>query len=508
MLSDFLIGLQNAVHPMNLLIMSLALAGGIVIGTLPGLTATMGVALLVPLTFGMDPASGLLMLGAMYCGAIYGGANSAILINTPGTPSAVCTTFDGYPLTKQGKADDALFTALVSSVIGGVIGTIFLMVATQPLALISLKFGSPEYFWMAIFGLTIISSLAEGNMIKGLLGGVLGLILATIGIDPVTGHTRFTFGFSALTGGISLIPAMIGFFSFAQVLTLVDEDQKYITEYTPSKGVVSRIFGKLWKDCKTNLMRSSLIGTFVGILPGAGGNIASFVAYNEQKRWSKNPEIYGTGAIEGVVASESSNNATVSSSLIPLLALGVPGSPVAAVLLGGLLIHGLRPGAKLFIESGDIAYTFIIGLVVANLLMLVVGFLGMKAFAKVLDVPSHYIATIVIVLSFIGSYAINNNLFDIVVMIVCGIVGYLGLKIGIQPGPLVLGLILGTMAEEGFSLSLLMSKAQGGIFNTFVGRPISAVIILLCILSIVSPIYMRMKKKKATNDVINESMGG
>ncbi|MDK2824803.1 MAG: putative tricarboxylic transport rane protein [Clostridia bacterium] len=496
MLADFLTGLQNALHPLNLLIMSLALAGGIAIGTLPGLTATMGVALLVPLTFGMDPASGLLMLGAMYCGAIYGGANSAILINTPGTPSAVCTTFDGYPLTKQGRADEALFTALVSSVIGGIIGTIFLMFAAQPLALVSLKFGSPEYFWLAIFGLTIISSLSEGNMVKGLLGGALGLLLATIGIDPVTGHTRFTFGFRPLIEGVTLIPAMIGFFSFAQVLSLVDEDQKYIAEYSPIPGVIGKVFSKLLKDCKNIILRSSLIGTFVGILPGAGGNVASFVAYNEAKRWSKNPDIYGTGAIEGVAASESSNNATVSSSLIPLLSLGIPGSPVAAVLLGGLLIHGMRPGAKLFIETGEVAYTFIIGLVVANLLMLFVGYLGMRIFAQVLNVPSHYITTIVIVLSFIGSYAIRNSLVDVVIMMVCGVLGYLGLKVGIQPGPIVLGLILGTIAEEGFTLSLLMSKAQGSLLSTFVTRPISAFLIFMCILSIVSPIYVRMKKSR------------
>lgn len=494
--ADLLIGLQNALNPMNILIMTLALAGGIAIGTLPGLTATMGVALLVPLTFGMEPGTGLLMLGAMYCGAIYGGANSAILINTPGTPSAVCTTFDGYPLTKKGRADEALFSALVSSVIGGVIGTVFLLFAAQPLALVSLKFGSPEYFWLAIFGLTIISSLSEGNMVKGLLGGTLGLLLATIGIDPVTGHTRFIFGIRPLIEGISLIPAMIGFFSFAQVLSLVDDNQKYIADYSPTKGVVGKVMSKLINDCKNIVLRSSLIGTIVGILPGAGGNVASFVAYNESKRWSKNPEIFGKGAIEGVASSEASNNATVSSSLIPLLSLGIPGSPVAAVLLGGLLIHGMRPGAKLFIETGDVAYTFIIGLIVANLLMLVVGYLGMRLFARVLNVPSHYITTIVIVFSFIGSYAIRNSLVDVVVMMVCGVIGYLGLKIGIQPGPVVLGLILGAIAEDGFTLSVLMSKAQGSLFATLVTRPISAFLIFMCILSIVSPIYMNMKKKK------------
>ena len=349
---------------------------------------------------------------------------------------------------------------------------------------------------MAIFGLTILSSLSEGNMIKGLLGGVLGLLLATIGIDPVTGHTRFIFGYRPLIEGITLIPAMIGFFSFAQVLSLVDENQTYLAEYNAKPKLISRVVGYLSKNSKVNLLRSSILGTFVGILPGAGGNVASFVAYNEAKRWSKNPEEFGKGTIEGVVASESANNATVSSSLIPLLSLGIPGSPVAAVLLGGLLIHGLNPGAKLFIEHGDIAYTFIFGLVVANILMLFVGYFGMKLFANVLNIPSNYIATVVVVFSVIGSYAIRNSLFDVVIMIACGIVGFVLLRAGFEPGPITLGLILGAIAEDGFSLSLLMAQASGSMVGTFVARPISAFLIFLCIMAIVSPLYMRMKKSR------------
>ncbi len=493
--ADFITGLLHAISPINLLIMTVAMAGGIIIGTLPGLTATMGVALLVPLTFGMEPASGLLMLGAMYCGAIYGGANSAILINTPGTPSAVCTTFDGYPLTKQGKADDALFTALLASVIGGVIGTIPLLFFTEPLAVASLKFGSPEYFWMAIFGLTIISTLSSGNLIKGLLAGFIGLALATIGLDPVTGYARFTFGFSPLVEGITLIPAMIGFFSFAQVLTLIDENQKYITDYKPTPGIITKITSRLFKTEKINLLRSSIIGTIVGILPGAGGNIASFIAYNETKRWSKHPEKFGTGLIEGITASESSNNATVSSSLIPLLSLGIPGSPVAAVLLGGILIHGMQPGPKLFTETGVVAYTFIIGLIVANLIMLPVGYLIMRLVSKVLTVPSHYITTVVIVLSVIGSYSIRNSVADIWLMVICGILGFFLNKINIESGPLVLGLILGSIAEEGFVQSLLMAKASGSLLGTFVFRPISAVLIAMSILSLFSPLLMKRATK-------------
>lgn len=496
---DFFYGLTHAITPANIVIMALAMFGGIILGTLPGLTATMGVALLVPLTFGMDPATGLLMLGAMYCGAIYGGANSAILINTPGTPSAVCTTFDGYPLTKQGKADDALTTALIASVIGGVVGTIPLLFFTQSLALFSLKFGSPEYFWMAVFGLTIISTLSSGNMIKGLIGGFLGLMLATIGLDPVTGYARFVFGVPQLVEGITLIPAMIGFFSFAQVLTLIDENNKYITEYKASPGVFKRMGRYLLKNDKVNITRSSLIGALVGILPGAGGNIASFMAYNETKRFSKEPEKFGKGAIAGVASSESANNATVSSSLIPLLSLGIPGSPVAAVLLGGLLIHGMQPGPKLFIESGEVAYTFIFGLIVANVIMLPIGFAVMRLVSRVLNVPSHYITTIVITLSIIGSYAIRNSMSDVWLMMICGVFGFFLNKINIEPGPLVLGLILGVIAEVGFAQSMLMANASGSLMGTFVLRPISGVLIAMSILSLFSPWVMKKLQNKASN---------
>lgn len=489
-------GLVQALQPMNLLIMVLSLSGGIMIGALPGLSATMGVALLVPLTFGMEPASGLLMLGAMYCGAIYGGANSAILINTPGTPSAVCTTFDGYPLAKQGRADEALMTALVASVIGGLIGTVFLLVATEPLAQIALKFGSPEYFWMAIFGLTIIASLCENNLLKGLLAAAIGLILATIGIDPITGHERFIFGFRSLIAGISTIPAMIGLFSFTQVLVMVDENAKYLANYQKKKNSMRHTFQTMFQKYKLLLLRSSVLGSIVGILPGAGGNIASFIAYNESKRFAKDAETYGKGAIGGMASSESANNAVVSSSLIPLLALGIPGSPVAAVLMGGLLAHGLTPGTKLFVQSGDIAYTFIVGLFIINILMLFVGALGMRLFVKILNVPSHYVAVVIAVLSVIGSYAIRNSLYDVVIMLISGVVGFVFLKIGIEAGPLVLGLILGSIVEVNFSQALLMSKAAGGLLQIFVFRPICLFFIVLCIISVITPFLSKKRQKK------------
>lgn len=496
MIENIIYGLLQSLNPFNLFIMILATAGGIMIGALPGLSATMGVALLVPLTFGMEPASGLLMLGAMYCGAIYGGSNSAILINTPGTPSAVCTTFDGYPLTLKGKAGDALMTALIASVVGGLIGSIFLLLGTEPLAQIALKFGSPEYFWLAIFGLTIIASLCENNIIKGLFAATIGLLLATIGIDPITGHERFIFGFRDLIAGISTIPAMIGLFSFTQVLVLVDENQNYLAKYNQEKGVMKKTFKTLLSKYKILLFRSSILGSIIGILPGAGGNIASFVAYNESKRFAKDADEYGKGAIGGVASSESANNATVSSSLIPLLALGIPGSPVAAVLMGGLLAHGLTPGMKLFTQAGDITYTFIMGLFIANILLLLLGTIGMKLFVKVLNVPTHYIAVVVAVLSVIGSYAIRNSMYDVLIMLVSGVIGFIFLKLDIEPGPLVLGLILGSIVEVNFSQSLLMSSAAGSWLSVFIFRPVCVVMILLCILSVSSPFISKLLKNR------------
>jgi putative tricarboxylic transport membrane protein len=496
MIDQIFYGLLHSLSIGNLLVMSLAIIGGIIIGTLPGLSATMGVALLVPLTFGMDPATGLLALGALYTAAIFGGANSAILINTPGTPAAIATTFDGYPLTLKGDADRALITALVASVVGGIIGTLFLIFLSEPLANFALRFGPPENFWLAIFGLTIIGSLAGNSLIKGLIGGAFGLLLALIGLDPVTGYPRFTFGIRNLIEGINLLPAMIGFFSIPQVIRMIEKDEKYVASYTEKKGIYKKTIIETLKK-PIILLRSSLIGTFVGMLPGAGGNVASFVAYNESKRYSKTPKEYGKGNIDGVVTSESANNATVSSSLIPLLTLGIPGSPVAAVLLGGLMIHGLRPGAKLFNETGEIAYTFMVGLIIANILLLIIGLWGTKYFVKALSIPIHYLAPIIAVLAVIGSYSIRNSVLDVYVMLACGILGYFAFRVGILPGPIVLGLILGVIAEQGFVLSSIIAKSGTGMVTLFFTRPISIVLIILTALSIFTPFWVARLQRKA-----------
>ncbi|SHE31438.1 putative tricarboxylic transport membrane protein [Desulfofundulus australicus DSM 11792] len=479
-------GLINALQPFNLFLAIAGLTGGIIIGALPGLTATMGVALMVPLTFAMDPASGLIMLGAIYSGAIYGGSNSAILINTPGTPSAVATTFDGWPMCRAGKADEALNTSLIASAFGGLVGTLFLLFLAAPLARLALKFGAPEFFWLCIFGLSTIAAMSTGNVFKGLVSGALGLLVSTIGLDPIEGVPRFTFGYYPLVQGIEVIPAMIGLFSFSQVINLVGSRQKYIADYKPNPGAFMRVVRKLWKDCKMILTRSSIIGTIVGILPGAGGEIASIIAYNESKRWDKNPSRYGTGIVEGLASSESANNATIGGSLIPMLCLGIPGSAVAAVMMGALLVHGITPGFKIFTDSGNLAYTFITSLLLVNVLMVLVGSILIKGTARVLNVPTSYIGVAVVALSIIGSYAIRNSMLDVMIMIFFGLVGYFGSRIGLDTGAMALGIILGPIAEENLAKSLALAGADGSVFKVFFTSPISLILIILTVLSVIT----------------------
>jgi putative tricarboxylic transport membrane protein len=484
--------LVNLTHPLNILFIIVGVGAGIVVGALPGLTATMAIALLVPFTFTMPAVHGLVLLGGIYCGAIYGGCFSAILINTPGTPSAIATTFDGYPLAKKGDAYRAIVTATISSVIGGLIGVAFLLFLSPPLSKASLKFGPPEFFWLTAFGLTIIATLASKSILKGLIGGAFGLLISSIGIAPIEGSVRFTFGIVSLQDGIGLIPALIGFFCIPEVLAMIGRrHQQYsIIPYRKQRKVVLGVLLKLLKK-PFLLLRSAVIGTIVGIIPGAGGNIASMVSYNEAVRASKYPDKYGRGIIEGVAAAETANNAEVSGSLIPLLTLGIPGAPPAAVLLGALLLHGMRPGPELFTYHGSVTYTFIVSLIFANLLMLPMGIFSGKMISKIItNIPIALLAPFVVFLSIIGSYAINNNMFDVYVMIFFGLVGYVGRKAGFDAGPIVLGIILGKICEQGLVQSILMGKAAGSLFEVFFTRPISLILIMLTVVSAAWP-YIR-----------------
>jgi putative tricarboxylic transport membrane protein len=516
-MADMLIpALMGVFDPISLILLVLGVSGGILVGALPGLTATMAIALLVPFTFGMSPIHGLVLLGAIYSGAIYGGSFSAILINTPGTPSAIATTFDGFPMAQKGEAYRAIVTATLASVFGGLVGVAFLIFLSPPLARASLTFGPPEYFWLAAFGLTIIAAVSPRSTLKGLVGGGIGLLIATIGIAPIEGSVRYNFGTVALQNGISLIPALIGFFCIPEVLRMVEDSHQSgeVIPYKRQRKMVARVFHRLLRH-PWLMIRSSVLGTVIGIIPGAGGNIAGLVSYNEAIRTSKHKERFGKGAIEGVAASESANNASVAGALIPMLTLGVPGAPPAAVLFGALLLQGMRPGADLFTTHGTITYAFLFSLILANLAMLPLGLILGRAVARIMQkVKVQTLAPLIVFLSMVGSYSIYNNIADIYTMVVVGIAAHALRKAGFMPGPIVLGLILGPIAEQGLSQSLLMGRASGSMMGVFFGRPISLILIVLTVTSIATPIILQWRTRhgkggtlKALHEIDGDPIG-
>lgn len=492
-------GVLANLAPSMLLLVLVGTAAGMAIGAMPGLSATMGLALLVPFTFVMEPTRALVLLGAFYMGAIYGGSFTAILVNAPGTPSSVATALEGYQMTKKGKSELAVVGATMGSLVGGLIGVIALIFLAPPLADFSLRFGPQEYFWIAIFGLTIIISMASGSLVKGLIGGVFGLLLATIGVAPVGGEVRFTFGEPMLQGGIPLVPAMVGLFTIPEVIRLVarkGREAQMIDEREHREKLwpmIRRIFSTPF-----NLIRSSIIGTITGILPGAGGSIANLVAYNEAKRSSTHPETFGKGEVDGVVAAESANNATVGAGMIPTLTLGVPGTPPDAIIIGVLLLHGLRPGAELFTASGDLVSTFIIALAVSAVMMVPVGLIGGRALQRgVVAMPARYLAPGITVLTIVGAYAVRTSVVDVVIMLVLGVLAYFLSLAGISAAPIVLGLILGSIAETGLVQGMLTAQGEPQPWLTFFNRPLSLALIALTVVSLVWPLVRARRRRRS-----------
>lgn len=479
-------------------------AAGIAIGALPGLTATMGVALLLPLTFGMDASSGILLLLGIYAGAIYGGSISAILLKTPGTPAAAATALDGFEMAKRGEAGRALGISTVSSYIGGTISVILLIFISPQLAKIGLKFSAPEYFALAIFGLSIIASVSGKHVLKGLIAGVVGLLVSTVGIDIVTGYQRFTFGNMNLFNGFSFIPVMIGLFALSQSFISIEDMMKEISIKQSVKKVLPT-----WADMKTILptaIRSGLIGTFIGIIPGAGGDIGAFVAYNEAKRFSKHPEKFGTGIPEAIAAPEAANNGVTGGAMVPLLTLGIPGDATTAIMLGALIMQGLQPGPLLFRDHGPLVYTIFVGFLVANFFMLILGLVGIRWFTKIISIPAHILTPVIFVLCIVGAYAINNNFFDVIVMLVSGVIGYIMQKLEFPASPIVLALILGPMAERELRKALMMSDGDASVLLT---RPISGVLLGLAIITFFMPLIKialaKIKEKRTGTDANNNS---
>lgn len=494
---DYLGYLLSALTLNNLLLAVIGVTLGTVIGALPGLSATMAVAILVPFTFAMPPASGLIALGAIYTGAIYGGAYAAILVNTPGTPSSIATTFDGYPMAKRGDGGLAVTLATMASVFGGVIGALALIFLAPPLANVALNFGPPEYFWLAVLGLTLISALSAGNTVKGLIGGCIGLLMSTIGVAVVGGDVRYTLDTQILLGGIDITSALIGLYCIPVVIDLVATKAPHLNVLGEGQGYSFVKAARIAFERKFNLLRSSIIGTSVGILPGAGGSIAGLIAYSEARRNSKHPEKFGTGEPDGILATESSNNATVGGGFIPTLVLGIPGTPPDAIILGGLLVQGIKIGPSLFNEQSDIVYTFMYGLLIATLLMLPIGLLlGRYAYRTIVRIPKSMLVPAVAFLTIVGSFAIHNSTHDTLMMVILGLMAWVLQRFGFTPSPIVLGLVLGQIAEQGFVQAYMIGNATNNTMGMFFGRPISIAIIAFAIVTLVHPLISAAWKRR------------
>jgi len=486
-------GFATVMQPSMLGIIALGVLAGITIGALPGLTATMGVALLTPLTFGMNPVAGLSMLLGIYCGAMYGGSISAILLNTPGTPAAAATVLDGNMLARKGNAGKALWMATFASFCGGIFSALCLSFIAPELAKLALQFSSTEYFALAIFGLSIIASISGNQVVKGLIAGVFGLALSTIGLDPMSGYPRFTFGQAGLLSGISFIPALIGLFAVSEAFAAAED----MLERAGINFKIAREWPS-WteiKGCLITILKGSAIGTFIGCIPAAGGDIAAFVSYGEAKRSSKQGEKFGTGVLEGVAAPESANNGCTGGAMVPLLTLGIPGDAVTAVLLGALMLQGLRPGPMLFKDHGDVVFAMFAAMFIANVFMLIFGLSGLRYFAKVVMVPKSILVPIIFILCVVGSYALDNSMSDVGIMLAFGVLGYLMKKLEFPVSPIVLALILGPMAEGEFRRSLVMSQGSYAIFFT---RPITLLFFALTLISIVGAFISQRKNRAKT----------
>ena len=503
--TEFFQYLPQAFLPTNLLILFGSSLAGLFFGAMPGLSPTMAVALLVPFTFYMEPATSLIMLGAVYTSAVAGGCISAILLSIPGAPASIATLLDGPAMAKNGRAEEALYISFISSFIGGLFGVLVLIFFAPPMAKFAMRFGPSELFWTSIFGITVITGLSSGSMLKGLFGGALGMLLSTIGYSPVTGTPRFIF-FDDLSSGISMVPALIGFFAVPQVIDLMRDAHVALVKLD-----VRSKSGELWKAIKEHavmkrtLAIGSIVGTVIGIIPGAGGQIAGLMVYDQVKKMDKNPDRFGTGDPEGVCASETANNATVGPALIPMLTLSIPGSPTAAVLLGGLLIHGLFPGPELFGEHAPVTYTFLAGLLLAQFAMLAVGILASRYSHYVANVPNHIMFAAVVILCVFGSYCVSSNFVDVLMMFVLGVAMYVMSRLGFPSAPLVLGLILGPIAEENFLRGKLIAETDVGVFNYFCTGDLNVILIALCVLSLVWGILGEIKyarRKKAHKEEV------
>ncbi|MDA1090549.1 MAG: tripartite tricarboxylate transporter permease [Proteobacteria bacterium] len=486
-------GLILALSPSYMFWLTVGVMIGMVVGTLPGLTATMGTALLVPFTFALDPGAGVAMLGGLYVCAMFSDAIPACLVNTPGTPGAMATAFDGHPMTLQGRGQEAIVASCFSSALGTLFGATCYLLLAWPMIKIALLFGPAEFFWLGVFALTIIGSLAGDSILKGLAGGAIGLLISSVGISHGNEIARFTFGIPELRGGVSLVAALIGVFAVPQVLLMITELRKKdsIAEYKPKRGETLKTIAKVLAH-PVHVVRSAVIGTFIGILPGAGSPIAALVSYNEAVRWSKDKSQFGKGDLRGVTASEIANNAAAPAAMIPLVTLGVPGSSPAAVIAGALMLRGLNPGPELFQTNETLIYSFGWSLMLAGIVTFILGSLFAPFLVRIISIPLRLLAPLIMLLAVIGSYAIRNNIFDVYFMLGLGVFVFLIKRLGFHPGPIGLGLILGPIIEPSLVQAMYISDATS-IGRVFFTGTLNIILITVSVLSIFFVVWSRWK---------------
>ena len=490
-LNDLLLGFSIAFTPTNLLFAFLGAFLGTVIGALPGIGPSAGIAVLLPVTFGMPPVTAMIMLAGIYYGSMYGGTITSVLINTPGESASVMTTLDGYQMALKGRAGAALGMAAIGSFIAGTISVVLLMMAAPPLADLAVTFGPPEYFALMVLGLTTLASLTGTSMLKGLTVAVAGLVLGTIGIDLMLGAPRFTFESVHLLDGLDFLPVAVGLFAIGELLFNI---------YQPVRAepIKAKLSGLLptrqdWRDAMPGVGRGTAIGFFIGVLPGAGATIASFLAYATEKRFSRRPEQFGTGVIEGVAAPESANNAASTGALIPLMALGIPGSGSTAVMLGALTLYGMQPGPLLMSTHPDVFWGLVASMYIGNIMLLILNLPLAPVFASILRVPYGILIPVIIGIALFGVYSVENSMFNVGVAIVFGGLGFAMRIYGYPPAPLVLALVLGPMMERALRQSLQMSLGSPEIFVT---RPVSAIILAVAILSMLLPLFTWMRARR------------
>ena len=482
-LEGLLYGLSLAFTLKNLAFVFAGVLLGTLVGVLPGIGPAAAISLLLPTTFHADPISSMIMLCGLYYGTMYGGSTTSILANIPGEAASIVTCFDGYQMARQGRAGPALGIAAFGSFFAGTIAVVGLMLLAPTLASVALKFGSPEYFSLMVMSLTLVTYLSQGSVLKALMMTAVGLILSTIGLDPVTTKLRFTYDTLVLRDGLGIVPVVMGLFGVSEVLLNVGETMN--REILQSK--IKNLFPNLkdWKDSALPIARGSLLGFFLGIIPGLGTIIPTFLSYGMEKRLSKHPERFGTGVIEGVAAPESCNNAAAAANFVPMLSLGIPANPIMAILLGALTIYGLQPGPLLIREHSDLFWGVIASMYVANVMLLVLNLPLIPLWVQILKIPYFILYPMILLFCLIGSYSLNNNVGDVIIMCIFGLLGFLMKKFRYEPAPLVLALVLGPMMEDNLRQALLIS---GGSIATFFTRPLSAVFLIVGLGSLLLPL--------------------